>query len=150
MATKLTRDEATQIVTMSDAAWARYEAALVAEERGAYSKYHGASPAFVYVAGSPQCAGHGTMVGGFVGQERWLAARDRLTISHRVRTGTDAAWSVTVRDGVATFTYRFPDVAVASLARGLAIEVETHGVDVSTCPTPTAAIAAVREAYAVT
>lgn len=149
MATKLTRAEATRIVTMPDAVWARREAALVAEEREAYSKYHGITPAYVYVAGSPQCAGHGTMIGGFVGQERWLEARDRLTAARRVRTGIDAAWSVTVRAGVATFAYRFSDVAVTSLARGLAIEVDTHGVDVSACPTPTAAIAAVRAAVGV-
>jgi hypothetical protein len=145
---RMTRSEVDQIVTMTAEQWAAHESALVRDDVEAYSRYHGVDGIHPVRPGTPQAAGHGDRIGGFVGQEEWHAARARLVASRRVRLGLDGAWDVSVRGGVATYAYRLSDVATTSLERGYAVEVETHGVDVSDCPTPADAIAKVQAAFA--
>lgn len=143
---RLTPSLIEQIVTESEAAFSDRLAAAQQREAKAYSRYHGIFPRWPAREGSPQMVGLGTQIGGFVGQAEWLHAAAAAKQLLAIRRGN---WSRGGDASVARYvlSYGF-GVADRCPAGSHAIEVVTHGVDVSDCPNPTAAIARVRATVA--
>src|SRR2546430_1701385 len=68
--------EINALICTSDSDYAAALARAEANDARTYAAYHGIDP--TPPAGSPQAAGHGSRIGGFVGQEEWYAARAAL------------------------------------------------------------------------
>lgn len=140
--------EIERLACLTEAAWGEELAALERSEAEAYSRYCHAGIMPAAVAGTPQAAGLGSVVcdlSPYGEQGAWLAAK-RAAEEHRLAR---ESWALDgVDGGVATYTMRqaiVPDDYAGCLVRA-ALEIVTHGVDVSGCPTPAAAIHRVRAA----
>ena len=148
MSGKLTSKQIDAIVLMSATEWAAEEARLATAEKAAYDGYTGVVPR--PVAGTPQAVGHGSIIGGFLGQEEWHAARTRQLASRRVRASVEAWRAEPTAEGV-RYVYRHATDVVGGDRDGThAVEIVTHGVDVSGCRTPAEAIATVQAYFAAT
>lgn len=129
-------DEIVSVATMTEAEFAALWTPVVEAERATYANYHGYMPRAK--PGSPQMAGYGSEIGGFVGQEQWLAARGCLSQLDAARRSWQYCGEA---DGAAVYQNTFfPESRV---------EIVTHGLDLSSFGTPAEAISHVREAVAV-
>lgn len=137
----MTATEIDRIVCMSEAQYQDALAAAIAAEQEAYNNYCGYMPGAL--PGTPAAVGHGTQVGGFVGQGEWYAAQRRLAHLKAART----AWVVeSISEEEATYCTTkdlVPDLMAGCDLRHQ-LTIETHGVDVRGAKNPAEAIALVR------
>jgi hypothetical protein len=134
----MTANDIDRVVMMSEAEYLARAASLAADEQRAYHRYCASVRPMPIRPGTPRAIGHGSSVcllnhGGV--QTAWLAAARRLKDFEAARGG----WQL-LRQGDGVAVYR----TTANLSRHC-IEVVTHGVDVSDCPTPSEAIVRVRQ-----
>lgn len=128
------------LVTMQDYQYEKLIKDLETEKLLAMSKYKGVTPFHVYVRGTPQCAGFGGFVGGFRGQEKWLAACKKLNqaiLCRQPSDGMSIGWR-NIGEGV------FHLLGCNDSAKADEIVIYSHGVDISACKTPTEAIRLVK------
>lgn len=136
----MTPAEIDAIVVMPKGEYEELVAALTLAEQQAYANYHGVFA--IPEPGTPQAVTLGSMIGGFIGQERWNAARRRLDnvkLCRTPSTGMSIGWRHQ-GNGV----YRLVGINDAVHQ----IEIVTHGVNVDECRTPTEAILKIQAAFA--
>jgi len=83
--------EINAIVTMEEKDYQKLLKTLKVEAEQAYANYCGTTPR--PQPGTPQAAGHGSTIGGFQGQEAWLAAKKHLENVKLCRTPAQTSGS---------------------------------------------------------
>lgn len=132
----MTPEEINVVVVLSDEQYDTMLQTYRQVETDAYQRYAGVSKR--PEPGSPALVGLGTQIGGFIGQAEWLKAAQRLKDVLLCRTasnGQDEGWRA-LGDG----RYRLVGIQLNDRRNTYDVEIVTHGVDVSDCPTPTEAL----------
>jgi hypothetical protein len=129
--------EIERIVLLSEADAFAELTRLRAAERSAYDRYTSAPSVPRPEPGTPQAAGLGSWVCDFNRdgvQDRWHRALEALKSFERIRSGR---WDVRAQDEAVCYS-------ITIGGHRHEIEVDHHGVDLTDCPNPAAAIAKVR------